>query len=165
VFGFCGKRKVTAGAIDVELAPSARGFASILATPLDGRPLGQSQRMLLSNPGYAMASAPNTDPPRMQKLVPYGGAADWLTIEPDVEGKPSGSRGGGVAPVWMERVEARVTLRTGVGKLAVYPLDGAGARLAPLPPGAVERVQGGFRIHLQADGQAFAPWYEVVAGR
>jgi hypothetical protein len=34
VFGFTGGRKVTAGAIDVELAPSARGFATILLTAL-----------------------------------------------------------------------------------------------------------------------------------
>jgi hypothetical protein len=25
-----------------------------------------------------------------------------------------------------------------------------------------EKTEAGFRIHLQADGQDFAPWYEIV---
>jgi hypothetical protein len=45
----------------------------------------------------------------------------------------------------------------------VYPLDGNGARLPALAARDVERVAGGFRIHLQAQGQAFAPWYELIA--
>ena len=50
---------------------------------------------------------------RAQKLIPYEGAADWFTLEPRPEsGKPSGSRDGGQAPVWMERVESFVTLHT-----------------------------------------------------
>jgi hypothetical protein len=47
--------------------------------------------------------------------------------------------------------------------LSVYPLDGKGARLPALAARDVERVTGGFRIHLQAQGQAFAPWYELIA--
>ena len=39
-------------------------------------------------------------------------------------------------------------------------LDGTGKRLNPIP---AERVTGGFRLRLQADGQQFAPWYEVIA--
>jgi len=46
--------------------------------------------------------------------------------------------------------------------LQVYPLDGSGARLNALTAEAVQRVKGGYRIHLQADGQPPAPWYEVV---
>ena len=48
-------------------------------------------------------------------------------------------------------------------RLRVYPLDGKGARLPALAARDVERVAGGFRIHLQAQGQAFAPWYELIA--
>jgi hypothetical protein len=62
----------------------------------------------------------------------------------------------------MERVESYITLRTSAKRLTVYPLDGAGARLAALPAKDVVRSDGAFRIHLQADGQALAPWYEIV---
>jgi len=59
-------------------------------------------------------------------------------------------------------VESFLTLRTSGRRLLVYPLDGAGARLAPLPAEAVQRAAGGFRIHLQGQGQQPAPWYELV---
>ncbi|MFB3825525.1 MAG: hypothetical protein ACE15B_02105 [Bryobacteraceae bacterium] len=153
VFGFV--KKAAAGAIEVELAPSARGFVTLLVTALDGMPIADSRRMLLSIPGATFASLANG---RMQKLVPY--SADWYTLEPDQPGKPSGSRNGGVAPVWMERVESHVTLRSAARALEVWPLDGAGKRLAPVP---AERTAAGFRIHLQAEGQQFAPWYEIAA--
>jgi hypothetical protein len=63
----------------------------------------------------------------------------------------------------MERIESAVTLRSEAKSLTVYPLDGAGARLPCLPARAVKHRPGSFEIHLQADGQQFAPWYEVVA--
>lgn len=59
----------------------------------------------------------------------------------------------------MERVEAWVTIRSSRASLSVYPLDGTGARLAPLE---VAAVPGGFRVHLNAEGQPISPWYEVV---
>jgi len=163
VFGFPGAgRKVTAGAVDIELATGSRGFVAVLVTALDGRPLVKSRRMLLSLPGYTLGTLPATDAPRRQQLIPYPSTQDWWTLEPEPgSGKPSGNRNGGSPPVWMERVECYVTLRSGLNRLAVYPLDGAGARLKPLT-GAVTRSRGSFRIHLQADGQEPAPWYELV---
>ena len=62
----------------------------------------------------------------------------------------------------MERVESYVTLRTPAKRLTVYPLDGAGQRMAALGAKDIVRGDGKFRIHLQADGQALAPWYELV---
>ena len=164
VFGFLGaNNKVTAGALDVELEPAARGFAALLVTPLDERTLRDSRRLLLSIPGYTLRTQPGSDPPRPQSFIPYGGAQDWWTVEPDPNsGKPSGNLNGGLPPVWMERVECFVTLRSKARRLAVYPLDGAGARLAALGADAVQRVKGGFRVHLQGEGQALAPWYELV---
>jgi hypothetical protein len=152
VFGFIGTKKTTAGAIDVALAPSTRGFASILLTPLDGQPIASSARMLLTTPGYTLGES--------QKFVNYPGTTDWWTIapEPPMSDRPTG-RNSGAAPMLMERVESTVTLRTSAGSVMVYPLDGAGKRLAPIP---VEKMPGGFRIHLQADGQPMAPWYEIA---
>jgi hypothetical protein len=164
VFGFAGQSKVAAGAIDVELAPGARGFAAILLTSLDGQPLAESGRMLLSNPGHTLRTQPGSDPQRPQALINYGTTKDWWTIEPEPNyaSKPSGNLNGGQRPVWMERVECFVTLRTSAAALTVYPLDGAGRRLKPLAESDVERVEGGFRVHLQAEGQSFSPWYELV---
>jgi hypothetical protein len=165
VFGFAGiGRRVKAGAVMVELSDSARGFVTLLLTPLDGRSLEDSRRMLLSLPGYTLATLAGSEPPRPQRLVPYPGTAEWWTLEPDpgFAERPSGGRDTGRPPVWMERVECYVTLRTGARRLAVYPLDGAGQRQAALPSDHVRRLSGGFRIHLQAEGQAYSPWYELV---
>jgi hypothetical protein len=144
VFGFLGTKQVTAGAIDVQLAPSARGFAAILLTALDDQPIARSARLLLTNPGYTLGAT--------QKLVNYPATTDWWTVAPE-------PRMSATSPVEMERVEGAITLRTDAKSLTVYPLDGAGKRLAPI---AAERVPGGFRIHLQADGQPMSPWYELA---
>lgn len=157
VYGFIGTKKVMAGAIDVELPKSGRGFIALLLTSLDGRSLGLSRRMLLSNPGYTLRTQPGSDPQRAQSFINYPGTKDWFTLEPEPQfaGKPSASMGSGAAPTWWERVEAVVTLHTEGKKAAVYPLDGAGARMKPV---AVERLKGAVKIRLGAD----SPWYEVV---
>ena len=164
VIGFAGQGKVTAGAIDVELAAGARGFSTVLLTALDGQPIRDSGKLLLSTPGYAMHTQPQSSPQRPQRLVNYPGTTDWWTLEqePAYLNKPSGNMNGGEKPVWMERIESFVTLRTNASQIAVYPLDGAGARLAPI---ATERVAGGFRLHLQAEGQPASPWYEITAAK
>lgn len=163
VFGFLEKRKVAAGPLEIELGASARGFAAVLATALDGQPLEKSRRILLTVPGCTFGTQPGTDPPRRQRLIPYGTSQDWFTIEPEPgSNRPSGPRSAGVEPIWMERVETLLTLRTSGAKLAVYPLDEAGNRLAALPAQAVAREPGAFRVHLQAEGQVWTPWYELV---
>jgi len=144
VFGFLGPEKVKAGAIEVRLGAAEGGFACILATALDGKPLAQSGRLLISTPGYTLGAK--------QKFVLYPGTGDWWTLDPPERA--------GAPPVSMARIESTVTLRTSARTLTVYPLDGAGARMQALAD--VKRVDGGFEIHLQADGQKFAPWYEVV---
>jgi len=164
VFGFAGQSKVTAGAIDVELGSSARGFVTILATSLDERPLEESGRVLVSVPGYTLRTQPGSNPPRPQEMVNYGTANDWWTLEkePGYPQKASGNYNGGVPPVWMERVESYLTLRTAGSRLTAYPLEGSGARRAPLGSQYVKRAERGFRIHLQAEGQMPSPWYELI---
>jgi hypothetical protein len=118
--------------------------------------------MLLTNPGYSLRSQPGSNPPRPQEIVKYPGTTDWLTLEPDQANKPSGNMSGGSRPMWMERVEAFVTVRTPARSIAVYPLDGSGQRLAPLAANDVEPVDGGFRIHLQSGGAPMSPWFEIT---
>lgn len=145
-----------AGPLSVQLAPTTRGIANILLTPLDGQPLAESTRMLLSNPGYTLRTQPGTDPARPQRIIPYPGQTTYLTLEPDQPGKPSGNLNGGAAPVWMESVEATVTLRL-AGPLRVYPLDGSGARQSELP---LENTENGWRFTLGS-----AAWYEITSGQ
>jgi hypothetical protein len=97
VIGFAGQRKVTAGAMDVELAATSRGFATIVLTPVDQAPLAESKWMLLTNPGYTLRTQPGSNPPRPQEIVKYPGTTDWFTLEPDQANKPSGA--GTAAPV------------------------------------------------------------------
>jgi hypothetical protein len=164
IIGFPGTAKATAGLLDVQLAESGSGFVTLLVTALDGARIAESSRLLLSLPGASLRSQPLADPARPQRLVNYAGSVTAWTLERDPRrgDKPSGDLNSGLQPTWMERVECFVTLRTTAARLVVYPLDGAGAKRAPLE-GAVEAVEGGFRIHLQADGQEFSPWYEIGA--
>lgn len=143
----------TAGPMDVE----STGFRTVLLTALDGLPIADSRRMLLTNPGQVLRSRNAAQPGAPQRIVRYPGTTDWFTVEQDVSSKPSGDLNGGVGPTWMERAETHITLRTQHTQLTVYPLDGAGQRMEPL---AVTPSENGLRFALSAD----APWYEVVAG-
>ena len=163
VFGYAGNRTVSAGPLQVRLADSARGFATILLTSLDGRPLGESRRLLLSTPGYTTRTESGSNPPRPQKLVNYPGTTAW-TLEPDTGStKPSGDLNRGIGPVWMERVESAIRLTTKAKSILVYPLTGTGKRMAPLTGNDVRPINGGFSIHLQAEGQLLSPWFEIEA--
>ena len=164
VFGYAGNRSVTSGPLDVRLAEGAGGFATILLTALDGEPLSSSRHLLLSTPGYTLRTQPGSDPPRPQKLIPYPGTTGWWTLEPEPGStKPSADMNRGPQPVWMERVESEVRLKTTAHSIRVYPLSGTGTRMAPLPDSDVKREEGAFRIHLQAIGRPMSPWYEIEA--
>jgi len=159
VFGFIGSDTVEAGPVQLRLDPSSRGFVSTLLTSLDGQPLAQSARMLLSHPGYCLRTYPNSNPPRPQQLVKYPGSTDWFTLEPEPgSNRPSASRSSGSLPVWMERVQVALSLKTGARALKVYPLNGRGERQAPLE---AVKIEGGFQIQLQGEGQFLSPWYEL----
>jgi hypothetical protein len=162
VFGYPGNRPVSAGPLEVQLAAGARGYATILLTSLDARPLAESRHLLLSTPGYVIRSRAGSNPPTPQKMVKYPAAPGWWTLEPDPgSNKPSGALTGGTAPVWMERVESTVHLTTHAKNLRVYPLSETGSRLAALTDSDVRQEKDGFRIHLQADGQPLSPWFEL----
>jgi hypothetical protein len=128
----------------------------VLLTARDNRPIAASRRLLLSVPGYSLRSLPTAAQP--QALKNYPGTTDWWTIESS-NSRPSGDLNGGKAPTWMERVEAYVTLRTNAVSISVSALDGAGEPAGELPASEIERVPGGFRIHLNAP----SPWYAIHA--
>jgi hypothetical protein len=143
--------KQTVGPLDVE----AEGFRSVILTSLDGLPVPESGRMLLTNPGYTLRSRNAAQPSAPQRIVTYPGTRDWFTVEPDVASRPSGDLNGGAGPTWMEKTPVRITLRTQWTEIAVYPLDGAGRRMEAV---AVTAAEDGLQFELSAD----SPWYEVV---
>jgi hypothetical protein len=147
--------KQTAGPMDVELA--GRGFRTVLLTSLDGLPIPESGRMLLTNPGYTLRSRNGAAPAAAQRIVRYPGTTDWYTVEPDQQAKPSGDLNGGVGPTWMLATPMRVVLRTQRTDLQVYPLDGAGKRLEAV---AVTAGENGLEFVLNGE----APWFELAAG-
>jgi hypothetical protein len=161
VIGQTGTQVFDAGVLRLQLADSARGFVVALLTPSDSLPLSESRRLLLSLPGQTLRSQPGTTQP--QRLVNYPGTTDWLTLEPEPTfNKPSGNLNGGSRPTYMERIEAFATLNLTAESIRVYPLDGSGQRKSALDSGFITKLSNGFRIHLQADGQEFSPWYEII---
>ncbi len=144
-----GKR--TAGYLDVE----AEGFRAVLLTALDGLPVQESGRMLLTNPGHVLRSRNGAQPAAPQRMVNYPGTRDWFTVEADLGTRPSGDLNGGTAPTWMAEAPAKVRLRTQRTALTVYALDGAGRRMGEV---AVTRGEDGFEFAIGTG----APWYELV---
>ncbi|MBL8234785.1 MAG: hypothetical protein JNL98_40170, partial [Bryobacterales bacterium] len=154
IFGQTGTREISAGPLTLTLAASARGFVAAMLTPLDGKPLAESARLLFTLPGQSLRTQPGTSNP--QRVVNYPGTTDWFTIEPEPgSNRPSGNRSGGSRPTYMERIECTVKIDTGGRTMKIYPLDGAGNRLEAI---AVD----GSQARLHADGQQWSPWYEIV---
>jgi hypothetical protein len=135
---------------------------------------------LISVPGYARRAlpapgeqAPNVATAAPQDMVSYLGETGWWTIDPknayptwgSWAGKtpPSGNMGFGYTPTYMERVECWLTLRTKATSISVKALDGAGNIAGTLSRSEIQAVDGGFRIHLNGDGQTMAPWFAVTA--
>lgn len=141
---------VEAGPLAVELLEGARGFAAVLLTAIDGQPLMESGRLLLTKPGYTLRTQPGSSPARPQQIV--SPAAGWYTLEPDQSNKPSGNLNDGARPVWMEQIPAAITLPF---RFRAYPLDGAGMRLEPRE--ATENSKG-WRVLLDPA----SPWFELV---
>jgi hypothetical protein len=125
--------------------------AQVLLTALDGQPIASSRRMLLTAPGYSLRTL-NGQP---QTLKNYPGTTDWWTIA-GANARPSGDLNGGSQPTYLQKVDAWVTVRTTATSISVYALNGAGDPMRAMME--VERVAGGFRIHLNAD----SPWYEIT---
>jgi hypothetical protein len=163
-FGFLMQRRVGDDNVAIELPDTGRGFIAVLLTALDNRPLASSRQILVSASGTITGNQPGSIPPRPKKLIHYKNDNQWWTLEPDADmtDKPSGPRDA-AGPVWMERSEARISLRTKAKRITVYPLDGSGKRLDALDSSCVSLDKGMASIHIQADASQASPWYEILA--
>jgi hypothetical protein len=163
------------GRVKLNLAPGSRNFVTFIAMSRDGAPVEQSRHMLWIIPGYTLGSKPGVSPPapaylqaaeiglprRIMDVIKWNGSPNRVRFANAP--RPSGY---GVlaahAPIWMERVECVVTLPHAFSNVKVYPLDGRGQRLAPLSEQDAHLRDGALSVHLQGDGQALAPWYELI---
>jgi hypothetical protein len=159
----------------IQLASTARGFVTFIALSRDGAPLEQSRRTLWVLPGYATGSKPGVAPSEPELLEPVRASLSRRIIDLVKYRDPPNrvkflrqprQSGYGVlaarAPMWMERVECVVSMRHALSAVTVYPLDGTGRRLAPLPASDAAIRDGVLTVHLQREGQVFSPWYELV---
>jgi len=164
VAGHIRGAKVVAGPLEIEVSAGSRDFATVLLTPVDGKPLAASNRMLLTLPGATWRSKSATEPPEPIRLTSYPGTKDWFTFPSAVEGRPSGSRSGTASgkPVWMERVDLTLTLWHQASKLTVYPLGPKGERMASLADSSVQKLNGGWRLRLNGESQPPSPWFEFA---
>jgi len=162
--GFLMSGRVGDDDASVELQGKGRGFSTILLTALDQRALAQSRHILISAASMVTGTQPGSMPLRPKELVHYKNEASWWTLEPDagMNDKPSGPRDV-QGPVWMERNQARISLRTDAKHIRVYPLDGSGKRLAALERSRANLNNGVVTIQIQADRAQASPWYEMVS--
>jgi hypothetical protein len=163
-FGFLMTRRVGDDNIAIELLGKGRGFTGVLLTALDNRALAASRQILISASSAVTGTQPGSLPLRPKELVRYKNDPKWWTLERDsgVNDKPSGPRDV-EGPIWLERNQARISLRTQAKRLSVYPLDGNGKRMAALGPARVTLNNGMATIQIQADFAQTSLWYEVVA--
>ena len=164
-FGFLmTNRRIGDNLASVELLGKGRGFATILLTALDKRPLASSRQILISAPNAVTGTQPGSLPQRPKELVRYKSENQWKTLEADAAdaGKPSGGRDV-QGPVWMERNEARISWQTLAHQLTVYPLDGNGRRMNALGNEQVTLKNGTVSVYIQAEAAQASPWYEVIA--
>lgn len=140
-----------------------RGMASVLLTSLDGKPIPDARRLLVSVSGAVRGTQPGSLPKRPVDLVPYGDSRDYWTFErdPKTPGAPSGSRTAS-GPVWVEQVASELRFATNGRSATVYPLDGTGRRLAPLRTDQLRLEAGHFQFPIQTELNQASLWYEVI---
>ncbi|MES2186493.1 MAG: capsular biosynthesis protein [Pseudomonadota bacterium] len=151
------------GTASVTLAPGARGYAAMLLTSLDGQPIANARRLLLSIGGAVRGTQPGSQPQRPTDLVRYRSDRDRWTFEPDptAPGQPSGSRDTH-GPMWVERTPAQLSFATTGRRATVYPLDGSGKRGEALRADQVKLTGGRLTLPVQADARQASLWYEVL---
>jgi hypothetical protein len=136
---------------------------TLLVLSTDGKPLRDSQRLLLSLPTF-VAGSTGAKPNRAQKLVDYPGQSGRYTLEPlagQATAGPSGPRRA-EGPLWMARQPLVIGLRRSPAPIRVYPLSPLGARQQALPAQDVRKTNEGYEIQLNRDASVTALWFEVV---
>ena len=134
IIGHSGGQEVRLGNIRADIA---NNFSALVLTSLDGKPIAQSSRLLLTTGARVRATGMEWNEERTTLVQP------------------------GKAPMQIETVAGRVTLRGLEGAKSVYyaPLDGAGQ---PMSKGGVFGKLGEWAFRI---GRTPAPWYLITVER
>lgn len=136
LIGHLGGQTLTSPPLGIDCAPFGRNFASFTALALDGRPLADSQHLLVSLVGRA-------GNPDLQ----------WN------EARTSAGSPWGHGPSVAEQVPATLRIQCAPGRV-VHPLAPDGSRLAALPA----RYEDGWLIFSTRDGVP-SIHYEIVGAK
>ncbi|MCK9509853.1 MAG: capsular biosynthesis protein [Pigmentiphaga sp.] len=150
--------------LDVALSLKAPFHAAILLSSLDGKPVPESSHLLLTLGSATVGSQPRSAPPRPKAFVRHpAGSGSWtLEPDPDQPEMPSASRDG-VGPAWLTQNRGTVSWPTSQASAVIYPLDGAGRRMAPLPAERVRVRDGRLEVTVQSRPEETSPWYEIAS--
>jgi hypothetical protein len=132
VWGLVAGQKFELGSLRLAMGTADRDYAAVVLTSLDGAPLEQSKRALLT----AVGSAENPGMKWNETRTSVG--KDW-----------------GTGPAEVNGITADVTLPRAGGKL--FALDGRGQRMGEIAPIAGSQ---GARFHLGPEHRTL--WYEIV---
>ena len=135
VVGRCTGRTTRLDGAEFDVKPNPRNFAVLTLSAVDGRPVGQSRRLLLAAVGDVENSG-------------MGWNADHTSV---------GTRWGN-APTICEGVAARVSLDTEAKSARVYALDGNGTRSGGVPASLT-----GGKLSFEIGPRFQTLWYEVTA--
>src|SRR5262249_22443749 len=131
--GFLGGRKVELPGWQVKMARTGNSFAALTLTAMDGQPIDQSRRLLLTAVGKVENKGMRWNAERTSV------GKDW-----------------GTGPTRAEGIPAAVTVETRARTAAVYPLDGAGRRQRRL-----DATLAGGRLTFTIGPASRTLWYEV----
>ncbi|MCJ7821496.1 MAG: hypothetical protein MUQ26_00180, partial [Armatimonadetes bacterium] len=137
IVGFAGGRKLDLGGFVVEMEPTDRGFASLILTSMDGKPVATSASLVLT----ALDKVENT-------------GLQWN------EDRTFAANSWSQGPTMAETVPASISIPTTARTATVYALDETGARSKAIP----STLSAG-RLTFRIGPQDKAVWYEISAGR
>lgn len=155
LFGTTGTSALHGHSVWMQFADKGPGSASAMLTALDAQPLAQSRHLLLSLGNFTTGSLPGSSPPQPNTLV-YSDDKRWLTLAHNPGNEAT------QPPTWLLSTPATLGLGPRPGSPTVYPLDGTGRRMAPLPAADVSVDAQGARIQVQTGTASDSPWYEIV---
>ena len=158
VVGFAGNRTFELGPVTLTLkATLLNGFGVIGVSSVDGKSIGESERLLLIALGYAANSG--------MELREYEGGKVVARVRQDsvelreFNGPVTCAGSWGSAPTLVEGLRVKVALKV-EGSVEVWALDNTGARKTRVPV----RQEGG-SVVFEVGPEYQTLWYEVLVSR
>jgi hypothetical protein len=158
VIGFAGNRTFELGPVTLAVGSTLlNGFGVVGVTSVDGKSIGESERLLLITLGYAANNG--------MELREYGSGKVVARVRQDgvelreFNGPVTCAGSWGSAPTLVEGLRVRVALKVG-GSVEVWALDSTGARKVRVPV----RYEGGSAV-FEVGPEYETLWYEIVVSR